>query len=269
MQLLPSYIVKEPAYWQGCRSNAPAQPLMAGPNDPTNSPPFSWFAWSMPVSDQGQEPSCVGRAWAAWMRLMMVRAGVDWPSYMHIDGRAIWIKARNRFYDGDLNGGITLEEGFEACKRLGLFPVGSELVKLDYSWNSIARQLHNTPIVTGNRIHYGWFRPDPDTGCIDHSIDPTFNSGGHATCISGALIHNESEYVSLEGSWGPQWPYCGHHLMTHWEYWEGLMGNPYTASVPLDWIEKSTWKDHLIKIAWRDNGEPIAEPAPNAGEAFA
>lgn len=247
-----SWLKMEPRRWTGClwhstprvkalRISLPKRSMGSGATK-------TWWQWSNAVVDQGQEPSCVGRAWAAWLRLMLVRfVDVQLNDTTFMDGRAIWVRGRELYHGGDLTGGLQLDEGFMAMKDLGMIPKTSKLCQVPATWDSLCTQLISTPIVTGNLVHEGWFRPN-ELGCIDHAPAPTDASGGHATCLDATLMDEANQmFVGNEGSWGRAWPYKGHHLMTIEEYREGLVDQPVTALLGDGWKDGKYWERFLVE----------------------
>lgn len=270
-----AWLRRDPGAWRGCKARKVRRVLRVSLRAEAGTDAFCWWNWAHPVCDQGQDPSCVGRAYAAWLRLMLVRyLRVEFHENEHLDGRAIWAKGREMYAEGDLSDGLQLDEGFMAMRELGMIPQTAYLGEVEPSWPAIAAQLTKTPMITGNVVHEGWFEPDGATGCIDHRPAPTARDGGHATCITAALVNADSggraaqaaltrppvaatlsrtageeprRFFGLEGSWGKDWPLHGNHILSESEYDEGHLAGPVTIVMPDGWEKFTGWEKYVVK----------------------
>lgn len=241
-------MIFRPSDWSGALPTGylfpPTSTLVAGDADP---PVSDWIAFCQPTYSQ-HGPSCVGHAWANWMEAMIRRYVPGKPlGRMQIDGHAIWLRARERFYASNPDGGITLPQGFAAAKDLGILPLHAQLLAVPHHWPSVGWALTRTPIVQAHHVHQGWVTPSRVNGCLDHAQSPTAADGYHATLRAGRIAQEGRRgYINLN-SWGAQWGWHGCFVMTVEEDAEGLMPDGlYTASMPDGWETDTGWQKHLI-----------------------
>jgi hypothetical protein len=144
---------------------------------------------------------------------MMVRRYIGMDALKEgeeIDGYAIWQRAREIFYDGKMTGGQSLGQGFEAMLDLGILPPGSMLVDIAPLTDAICLALQETPLVQGHVLHSGWYEPNPENGCLDHSKRPKPDDGGHATVLMAITIKDANTYLVSQNSWGAHYGWKGY-----------------------------------------------------------
>ena len=239
--------------WDGCLINPDlmnlkklsARPLFQG-ND---TAPVGWFNYAIPTINQ-HGPSCCGQAWANWLEMMLRRyVGIGCLAKgEQIDGYAIWKRAREMFYNGNLAGGLYLHQGFAAMVDLGLIPSDAELVSVEPDVGSISEQLTRTPMVQGSIVSEGWYETNPENGCIDHTKPPKPGDGGHATCIMGMVVKTNAMYLVSQNSWGSDYGWKGYFLMSE-RFWNlSYIGQgPCTIKMPIGWVRHDGWKKYVTK----------------------
>lgn len=198
--------------------------------------PF-WSRYACPADDQGQEPSCVGRAWAGWAEIML-RAYVSpsaIPAGCQIDARKIWVRGREMFWGGDLNGGLYLHQGLAAAVDLGIFPPGTQPVKVEASIEAIGAALTQSPLVQAHIVSAGWYKPLAENGYIPLNDPPDIGRyGAHCTLLLERAWQRNSCFCLLENSWGRGWGWNGLGLMAFERWAESLCPNSlYSAQAPL------------------------------------
>ena len=247
-------ITEDPLAWQGAISRE--VPLGAPPDTPAvqEFPPVdSWFSCMVPTYKQKGD-SCVGHSWANWIE-GMVRRWIDpqgIPQGFQIDGGAIWAQGRKMFFNGNMQGGLYIDQGYKAAVALGWIPKESHLVKVPQDWNSVNEFLVASPLVQGHFITKGWFNASTRSGCIDHSA-PTTARGGHATLLMGTLEQRDTlgeltRWRVLMNSWGPNRGRYGFYTMADSLWMETVIDDcPYTAAIEniASW---DSWKEGLVKI---------------------
>lgn len=220
-----------PFDWQGAIADPKPGPV-ATIESPVDDEDVSWFGECSPTYNQNG-PSCVGQGWANWCELM-VRRYIDPKAFKggwQIEGEAIWRKARQMYYGGDLSGGLALNEGFLAAKELGIFPDTAQSVRVANDWITIRQALKLTPLVQGHHVHYGWDQPSSVNGCIDHSPIPADSDGYHCTLRIGAIKQLNGSYYPFLNSWSSSWGWKGIGMMNVEEDQEGIMrGGLLTAN---------------------------------------
>lgn len=237
--------------WNGCNLGEGVIDLKSAMTPEDVPPPFGWQNWAVPTINQNG-PSCCGQAWANWMEMMVRRyIGMDaLKEGEEIDGYAIWKRAREMFYNGSLAGGLSLNEGFEAMLDMGILPPGSMLVDIAPLTDAICLALQETPLVQGHIVHSGWYDPNPENGCIDHTGHPGPGDGGHATCLIGHTIQKGRIYFVSQNSWGKDYGMAGYFTMSEDEWFEGYIGQgPCTASMPDGWEKWDGWRKFVTMNA--------------------
>lgn len=153
------------------------------------------------------------------------------------------------FWQGDMSGGLYLPQGFQAAQDLGWIPSAARLVSVAQDWDSINAKLEYSPLVQGHMINAGWFRADPDSGCIDHEA-PADGTGGHATLLAATLRQvdtggNLTRWRVFLNSWGANRGRFGFFTMTEKTWLAQVMQDgPYTAEIP-DFAAWDSWKKGL------------------------
>lgn len=215
------------------------------------APATNWFEWLAPTTNQRGE-SCVGQAWANWMECMLRRyvGKAALAPGEQLDGWAIWKKGREMFWNGSLDGGLYLAQGFAAAVELGILPCAARLARVSPHAADLAAALADTPLVQGHLVHEGWYRPLPLNGCLDHAPAPTDAAGGHATLLAGVLRQRGGLYWPFLNSWGADWGWNGLGLMSTEEWQEGWIGDgPVTAILPRGWETHRGWREHIVRGA--------------------
>jgi len=247
-------IIEDPLAWQGALSRS--APLGAPPDKPVTKkyPPVSmWFSCMVPTYRQHGE-SCVGHSWANWIE-GMVRRWIDplgIPKDCQIDGQAIWAQGRKMFWNGNMQGGLYIDQGYKAAVALGWLPADSALVKVPQDWNTINKYLAASPMVQGHSLTQAWFNASPESGCIDYSA-PKTPKGGHATLLIATLERQDTEGILtrwrvLMNSWGRNRGRYGFFTMKDKTWLDTAIADcPYTARIR-DIDAWDGWKGGLIKL---------------------
>lgn len=211
--------------------------------------PF-WSRYACPADDQGQEPSCVGRAWAGWVEIM-IRAYISptaIPFGWQIDARAIWRRGREMFWGGTLTGGLYLHQGLAAAVDLGILPPGTAPIRVDGSMESLGAALVQAPVVQANVVSAGWYDPLHENGYISHNKPPDAGKYGlHATLLLERAWQHDRCYCLLQNSWGTDWGWQGLGLMGYRSWFDSLAANSlYSAQTP-GWPRWRGWSKHVVK----------------------
>lgn len=239
--------------WDGCLVPAANVRRLSAASPRTESVDESigWEDFAVPTINQ-HGPSCCGQAWANWLEMMLRRyIGRDaLKTGEQIDGYAIWKRAREIFYNGNLAGGLFLGQGFLAAMDLGLFPEGTILVDVEPSLEAIHEQLRISPMVQGHIVTDGWYEPNPQNGCLDHSKLPKPGDGGHATCLMGLDAGESTDFIVSQNSWGGDYGFYGYFTM-EWGFWrECYIGEgPCTAVLPRGWESHDGWRKYMTRNA--------------------
>lgn len=234
-----------PDDWQGVRiPKKYKRPLFGVVSADTKKlPPRSWITSAHVCTSQGNDPACVGFGTANWVEHML---GDQLPKAKQIDGRAIWYRARQLFYQ-NFQGGLTLEEGVAAAVEMGILPPNSKAREIA-GWAAINAQLEKSPLIQAHLAHEGWNQPDSKSGCLDHSKNPTSNTGGHCTLMIGMGYQMESDKVFTysQNSWGADWGKLGFFTMTLEEHDEGAPVAPITIDLSQPLTKWQGWKKYVI-----------------------
>jgi hypothetical protein len=240
--------------WNGCLARPANIRRLSATNQivPHNSQiPIGWFEWALPTINQNG-PSCCGQAWANWLEMMLRRyVGQDCLAKgEQIDGYEIWKEGRRIYNNGDLTGGLFLEQGFMAMLRLGIIHPKSIPISIEPTMEAINAQLTMTPLVQGHVVAGGWYEPNPENGCLDHSKRPKPDDGGHATVLMAITIKDANTYLVSQNSWGAHYGWKGYFLMSA-DYWDQCyIGNgPFTALMPEGWESWDGWRKFVTRSA--------------------
>lgn len=211
--------------------------------------PLGWFDYAIPTINQ-HGPSCCGQAWANWFEMMLRKyVGTDCLAPGEsIDGYAIWQEGCNIFNSGNMSGGLLLRQGFYAMRQMGILPPDAQLLSIDPTMEAINAQLKLTPLVQGHIVSEGWYDPNPENGCLDHTKLPKPGDGGHATCLMGQSVDDGIVFPISQNSWGTDYGWKGYFLMTA-DFWNAcyLGDGPCTATMPKGWETWTGWKKFVTR----------------------
>ncbi len=207
-----------------------------------------WADFAVPSDCQGDDPSCVGFAWANFVELMVRRyvSRDAIPAGCQIDGRAIWARGREMFWRGRMDGGLWLSQGFEAAADLRIFPAGSGAVRIAPDWRSIGETLLSQPIVMGTATWAAWHEADATNG----AIAPRFrrNLENHATLLVERLVQGDGEHGLFQNSWGSDWGWHGLGCLRFDAILRALMRSGfYAANLPERWAGHRGWEKYIIE----------------------
>jgi hypothetical protein len=214
--------------------------------------PLRWSDYVLPADDQGQQPSCVGRAWAGWIEAMVRRyVGKDaFPQGCQVDARSIWQRGREMFWGGSLDGGLMLDQGGQACIDLGLLPAGTRLVRVDRDWAAVGEALLATPLIQAHGIGRGWYAVSSQSGCLDHVFAPDPGRYGyHCTLCVERMMQGNQKWICLQNSWGTSWGFYGYGLMRLDLWTDSLIPSGlWTAILPPAFSVQSwsAWRGFLV-----------------------
>jgi hypothetical protein len=142
------------------------------------------------VTDQGNQPHCVGHAWSNWFTSSPMRQNhIMSPSGIYTLAQ-YFDEWEGQEYDG------TSVRG--ACK---LLEITGHISQYRWAWDVetlAGHVLEVSPVVIGVNWYAGMMRPK------DGHIKPTGRRvGGHAVLCYGVSLNGE--YASLRNSWGEGW----------------------------------------------------------------
>lgn len=215
------------------------------PKDGSSVEQATWTKYVVPPVNQ-IGPSCCGHAWANWMMMMVKRyvGKSDMQPDDQIDGYAIWKRGREMFWNGNMDGGLYLSQGFLAAQDLGIIPAEAQLVKIENEPMSISQALLSTPLVCGNFTNPGWYNPSTENGCLDHGADRE-KGMAHATTMIGLLVQSNAVSTTVftlsVNSWG-YWGWNGLFIMMAEQNYQTTIDGPYAVEMPANW--EKTWKHH-------------------------
>lgn len=216
-----------------------------------NREAVGWQEFAVPTINQ-HGPSCCGQAWANWFE-MLIRREIGRDALKEgeqIDGYAIWRRARELFYGGNLGGGLFLAQGFAGAMELGILPPGTVLLDITPDLDCIITQLKETPLVQGHIVSDGWYEPNPENGCLDHSKLPKPGDGGHATCLMGADPEESDTFIVGQNTWGSDYAFHGYFVMD-FKFWSScyIGEGPFSARLPEGWTAWDGWRKYVTRNA--------------------
>jgi hypothetical protein len=147
------------------------------------------------VLDQGDEPACVGFAFAGW--------GICLPTasdYTNADGHAIYRECKA--IDGDDRDGTTVRTGAKAMKRRGRIAHYYFADSVHEAADFVCRF---GSIVLGINWYEGFNTPD-ESGVIHLSGE---KCGGHCILWIGVVVMNGELHAVLRNSWSEKWGFGG------------------------------------------------------------
>jgi hypothetical protein len=209
---------------------------------------FEWYDFAVPTYNQ-EYPSCVGHATANWIELMLRRfVGKDvLAAGEQVDGDAIWRRGREMFWNGTLDGGLLMDQGFAAAIDLGILPAKSQVLKVAANLGVVSQQLAKTPVLQGTAVHRGWSDPDPESGEI--SFDLPNPNAGHATCIVALVDQKGGNQIgsAFQNSWGKDWGRFGYGILREDQWLQCLLDDPVTCLLPDGWTSFDGWRRFVIQ----------------------
>ena len=236
--------------WDGYRisGNHPLTPVLREQAEDL-PPDLGWYKYAVPTTRQTAY-TCVGDAWANWLEMMIRRyIGDVIPQGMQIDGTAIWTESRNHDYNGNMAGGLYLEQGFYAAQRLGILPPDATLETLAPDREDICAALLTTPIVQGQIVAPGMLETNPENGGVDESKPPAPSAyaAGHATVLMANAVQNGRMFYTAQGTWGQQYGYKGYFTMSE-RFWQLCYPGDLlmTANMPCGWTQYQGWIKYLV-----------------------
>jgi hypothetical protein len=150
------------------------------------------------------------------------------------------------FYRGDLDGGLTIPEGFRAMLDMGIYPPETQLVEVPNDWENVGAALLQSPLVQGHHIHDGWFNC-AENGCLDHTGSPKKSDGYHCTVRLARNVQDDRKFYGSLNSWGNTWGWHGRFVMTVDEDAEGAMEDgPYYARLLDGWQQWEGWQKWVV-----------------------
>ncbi len=190
-----------------------------------------WYQHITPTRDQGALDQCLGKALAEQATALYRKhhgKGV-FPARHRISGYRIWAHARGMFYGGDLNGGLTMDEGIAAVKDLRLYPDGTMFERPQPTPWELLKALAYTPVVQGTWTWPGWGRPHPQSGYVGRM---TGFGGGHATLVMAMDRNGDYWTPVFLNSWGVTWGRHGFGTLTSTQYETVQLALPVAVRVP-------------------------------------
>lgn len=204
----------------------------------------NWFDEIVPTDPQ-VDPSCVGRSTAQMLMAIIRRQfGNDAiPKGYKLDGDFLWRQRRMKHYNGNLNGGLQLNEGIlEAVDQGWIAGVRYGIAAIPMEYGYIDKMLRVTPLLFGFAITPGWYEPNRSTGQISFRGLPNPNDG-HAVIGVDANKHDISEYLVIANSWGLDWGRYGYGTLTMDQVKQQAISDAIGLYLP-DGIGEA-WRDHL------------------------
>ena len=242
-----------PSAWRGClpsRVRLNRMPNFTGMVQAGDSSLGDWTPYVVP-SEQQNGGSCSahgnGNWWEAMIRFGHGRVAI--PYGYQLDTDLAYLRARQEFYgDQDLNGGLTIPQGFGGLKLMGWIPDDAEMVEVDRSWEARSEALLMAPLIVGQHLHAGWGDPSPENGCLDHAYTPTVADGYHCTVHLKNVEKDQVKFVVGQNSWGPTWAWNGLYLQSDTEFQRDVMPfGVYTIILPANWLAFDGWKQGLVR----------------------
>ncbi len=190
-----------------------------------------WYQYLTPTRDQGDLDQCLGKALAVQATALYRRhLGKDvFGQRRRISGYKIWAHARTMFYNGKLDGGLTMEQGIEAAQDLRLYPPDTVYERIEPTGAELLRALDYSPVVQGTWTWHGWRKPHPLSGYVGR-MDGF--GGGHATTVV-AIDSNDGYWTPvLENSWGEFWGRFGFGTLTLQQFEAVQLARPLAIRLP-------------------------------------
>jgi hypothetical protein len=230
-----------------------AQPLSAITPVATTRPDRlnDWYGYVVPTYAQRYD-DCVGHAWANWLECIVRRhVGLEAiPRGMQLDGNLLWSYARRAWWNGVMQGGIYIPQGWQAMINLGWIPGDSILVDVPADFESYNQVLFMTPVVQGHQVSEPWIDADRENGYILRPAIPAAGMGGHCT-LGIAAAWQDGPFRPLLNSWGPDWGFHGIGLLDDRQWIEtALDDGGYTCHIPGGMQRLAVfdgWRSALIK----------------------
>lgn len=222
--------------YNGALVNLPSEEFLPEGIDVKTLPPRSWYKTAHVCDSQGATPACVGFSVANVLEHLL---GKRIPKKKQINGIAIWKRAREMFWQGDLSGGLYPKQAVAACIDLGILPPESQY-RVIRGWGAINAALAKSPLLQAHHIHSGWNKPSLLSGCLDHTGSPSRSDGWHETVLIGMEVKDGTVFMHSQNSWGSKWGRYGFFTMTIDEYLEG-QAETGTIDLPRDWASRSNW----------------------------
>ena len=208
----------------------------------------TWTELGIPIHGQGDRPSCAGHAWANAIELILARehGKAIFGEHGQLDGEAVWKHARERFYRGDLDGGLTLRQAFLACRDIGILSPETNMRRLPRDITPCYTQLDSTPVVTGHMVWDAWYRADPTNGYIP--AGPLRNGlGGHAVVLDRILLQDGESYPGGLNSWR-EFGWHSTYLMALGMWQASLLAAPVAPVFGGDWKGWRGWEKYIIEV---------------------
>ena len=210
---------------------------------------FTWVSWVIPAESQNG-PSCGGHGIANFKEVMLRRfhkeGKVPFCMWQQIDGDAIWKYARIKYYDGDMNGGLTIEDAFNAALEMGIFVKGSELKTISRHEAMTSDQFLKTPFIDGHDVS-GWCSNGlRDNGQVFEGGMPN-GTGGHCTLHVSRMTQNNQNFWQNLNSWGSTFGWHGLFITSEWfDKFTGLEDVMYYVVEPEGWENDDGWRKYII-----------------------
>ena len=119
-----------------------------------------------PADDQGYEPSCAGFAISNPREVSLRRNGVVVPYGFQIDGRKVWQRGRKDHHGGDLSGGLTMRQAFDAALKEGVYPKGTTLVEVPKD-EIVEYMARYGALIAGHDLSQAYNNPDRVNGYVN------------------------------------------------------------------------------------------------------
>lgn len=232
--------------WKGMKE-VPRDPARMGASIFEPCVPFTWVPWAIPAESQNG-PSCAGHGIANFKEIMLRRyvgegVFVEWQE---LDGDAIWRRARQLYYGGNMSDGLYIPEAFNAALEMGIFAPGSKLCTIPRSEAIHSPQFEVTPFVDGHDVS-GWIKHglQEENGQVFEGSKPD-GTGGHCTLHVSRLFQVQNFWQDLN-SWGPKFGWNGCMIYTESEDNLTALGDDmYYVQEPDGWEQWDGWKKWVI-----------------------
>jgi hypothetical protein len=188
---------------------------------------------------------CMAREYTPRNRLTELTGNDPWQ----FDGRAAWVKARQMFHGGSLDGGLQLGESFAAMIAMGWLPQSAKIVRIPADPAEVAHMLRSMPLVQGTATHRGWFEPHPKSGQIPlhYTPDPY---AGHATLVCGILEKLGHRWMIFQNQWtnedGTPWGRFGYGQERWDQYVQWALDDMVGVDVPREWWAGGAWMKGVV-----------------------